>query len=434
MSTPSHRHPEHPHAGRWSVWLGSLVLALAVAPILPATPAGAAPPPGTPVLHQSAELVSHPLGDDSHQGNDVALSADGSTLAVASYTWNIQVSVVVYVRSGDRWRTQTTLTPPTSATRAYYWGSAIAISADGETLAVGDPLATVPVGDTSPYAGSVDLFTRSGQTWRATGRLVAPRPVTEGRFGRDVSLSGDGARVAVGDDLGHAFIADAGSRVVRELPSPAGATSFGRAVAISPDGETIVVGAPPYGLARPRLGGAFVLVDDPVSGWIQRWHLEQPGQGDSFLGLAVAVTDTGTGTGTVVVGDPLTRGVLVFDRRGAGLVRTARFTPQYATQGYELGWSVAVSADGSTVVAGAPSRAAAGGSIPFAGAGYRWVRSPDGWSWAGLLSVARPNIYASQGWSTAISGDGRVVVLGAPELASDRRGLTGAAVVFSAVP
>jgi hypothetical protein len=53
----------------------------------------------------------------------------------------------------------------------------------------------------------------------------------------------------------------------------------------------------------------------------------------------------------------------VFDRRGAALVRTARPAPQYETQGHGLGARVAVSADGSTVVAGGPSRNAAGGSI-----------------------------------------------------------------------
>ena len=429
---PPHRWPPYRHAGRRRVLLGSLMVVLAMAPILPATTAAAAPPPGTPALHQSAELVSQPLGTDSHQGQDVALSADGSTLAVASVTWNLPSAVVVYVRSGDRWLTETTLrSPPTPAGQDNQWADAIAISADGDTLAVGDPRATVLVGGTSlGVAGVVDLFTRSGQTWRAAGRLVEPQPRFAGWFGKDVSLSGDGTRVAVGSS-GHAFIADAGSRLVQELPAPAGATSFGSSVAISPDGETVVVGARGGGAHSPRPGGAFVLVDDPVSGWIQLWHLKaQPGQEGSGFGAAVAVTDTDT---VVVGGNYSHRAVSVYDRRGAALVRTARFTPQYDRQAYGLGASVAVSADGTTVVAGAPTRTA-GGSIINAGAGYRWVRSPGGWSWAGLLSVAHPNAYEYQGWSSTVSSNGRVVVLGAPERTSARRGHTGAAIVFSAVP
>ena len=56
MSAQSYR-----RTGRGWV-LVPLMLLVAGAPALPATTAAAAPPPGTPVLHQSAELVSHPLG------------------------------------------------------------------------------------------------------------------------------------------------------------------------------------------------------------------------------------------------------------------------------------------------------------------------------------------------------------------------------------
>lgn len=427
MSTPS----QHRLARRRRVVMGRVVLGLAIAPILSATTAGAAPPPGTPVLHQTAELVSTPLGAHAHQGQDVALSADGSTLAVAGVAHGSRSAVVVYVRSGDSWLTQTTLRSPLAHDGRHRAGArSIAISADGDTLAVADPAATVQVRHTKHRkAGSVDLFTRSGQTWQAVGRLRAPRPLREGRFGLDVSLSGDGTRLLVGGS-GHAYIGDADSRVVRSLPAPAGSTGFGRSVAISPDGETVVVGAP--GGDGPGPGGAFVIVDDPVDGWIQRWHLEpQPGQEGERFGAAVAVDDADT----VVVGAPSPPyGVSVFDRRGAALVRTARFTPQYDAQGHGLGSSVAVSADGSTVVAGAPSRTAAGGSIANAGAGYRWVRSSGGWSWAGLLSVAHPNANERQGWSIAVTGDGRVVVTGAPGRTSSRLGRTGAAIVFSAVP
>jgi hypothetical protein len=413
------------------VLLGSLLLALAVAPILPTWTAGAAAPPGTPVLHQSAELVSIPLGTNTFQGQDVALSADGSTLAVAGVN-RASLSTVVYVRSGDRWLTQTMLRSPLTFEGQHDNAGGIAISADGDTLAVGAPAVTVSFGDTDlSDAGEVYLFTRSGQTWRAAGRLVAPQPLRSSTFGEDVSVSGDGSRVLVGQ-AGHAYIADTGSLVVRELPAPAGSLSFGGSVAISPDGETAVTGD---GFNPAGDGGAFVLVDDPVRGWIQRWHLEpQPGQDGSF-GFAVAVTDTDTvvvGAPRYDHGPPYTYGVSVFDRRGASLVRTARFTPRYDTQARGLGRSVAVSADGSTVVAGAPYRNGVG-AIRGAGAGYRWVRRPGGWSWAGLLSVAHPHAYEYQGDSTAVSGDGRVVVLGAPLRSSARLGETGAAIVFSAV-
>jgi hypothetical protein len=277
-----------------------------------------------------------------------------------------------------------------------------------------------------PATGVVHLLTRTGQTWRMTGRLVAPQ--LDGSLGGDVSLSSDGTRVAV-TGRGRAYVGDTRrNQVVQELAAPPGAPTLGGPVAISPDGKTVVIGAPEGG-AR-RLGVVSVFVDDPAGGWTRRWRLEeQPGAERSYFGASVAVTDAQT----VVVGAPLHkhRGVSVFDRRGAVLVRTARFTPRYDTQARFLGCDVAVSADGSTVIAGAFGRDTARNRFDHAGAGYRWVRSPDGWSWAGLLSVAHPTAGGDQGWSVAVSADGRAVVLGAPGRRSARRGWTGAAMVFS---
>ena len=236
--------------------------------------------------------------------------------------------------------------------------------------------------------------------------------------------------MAVGGD-GHAYVGDTVSRVVQELPESEGTNPLGRPVAISTDGRKVAVGAPKPGWDR-GFGEVRVLVHSPGGAWSQRWRLEgQPGEESRGFGSSVAITDDLT----VVVGAPVVaRSVSVYDRRGEALVRTARFVPRFDPQAPMLGFSVAVSADGSTVVAGAPERDAAGGSAFLAGAGYRWVRSPGGWSWGGLLSVAQPNHCEAQGHSTAVSRDGRVVVIGAPGRSSAQRGYTGAAIVFSAVP
>jgi hypothetical protein len=72
------------------------------------------------------------------------------------------------------------------------------------------------------------------------------------------------------------------------------------------------------------------------------------------------------------------------------------------------GFSVALSSDGSTAIIGGPSDNSA------VGAAWVFTRSNDVWSQQGDKIVGTGGIYPSQGWSVALSADGKTAIMGGP--------------------
>ena len=157
------------------------------------------------------------------------------------------------------------------------FGKAIALSGDGNTLAIGssdDSNATGINGDqtnnSSAASGAVYVFIRNGSTWSQQAYIKASNTFTEYIFGASVSLSDDGNTLAVGqtgdksnstgvngDDsrywlgnggYGSAFIfTRSGStwsqKAYLKASNPDVYDSFGESVSISGDGMTLAVGA-----------------------------------------------------------------------------------------------------------------------------------------------------------------------------------------------
>ena len=167
-----------------------------------------------------------------HTGIGVALSADGSTLAVgapheSSGSKGINGNqndesaygsgaVYVFTRRGDSWAQQAYIKAARPGSSARF-GSSVALNADGNTLAVGAmweaSSATGINGDENdtsiPQAGAAYIFTRSGTNWSQqaylkasnTGRASSGADDDFGdgdQFGYSLALSGDGNTLAVG--------------------------------------------------------------------------------------------------------------------------------------------------------------------------------------------------------------------------------------------
>lgn len=138
-------------------------------------------------------------GTYDHFGTAVALSGDGRTLAVGAPLEDGQSrdperdigAVYVYVREGGLWRQQVSLT--LSDNRAERWiGISLALSTDGNTLAVG-------ASGNESSGGTTYVFTRSGEDWNVPPvRLKAPDAGRYDRFGQAVALNEGGTLLAVG--------------------------------------------------------------------------------------------------------------------------------------------------------------------------------------------------------------------------------------------
>ena len=86
-----------------------------------------------------------------------------------------------------------------------YSGNALAISGDGNTLAVGAPSVSSAAkginGDQNDHslfgAGAVYVFTRRGDDWVQQAYIKASNPKQSSRFGSTIALSADGNVMAV---------------------------------------------------------------------------------------------------------------------------------------------------------------------------------------------------------------------------------------------
>jgi len=154
-------------------------------------------------------------------GHSVALSGDGSTLAVGAHTEDSNATgvggdqtdnsaansgaVYVFARSGAVWSQQAYVKASNSGWGDWF-GWSVALSADGNTLAVGayqeDSNAKGIDGDQAdnsfPDAGAVYVFTRSGAVWSQQAYVKASNTDVDDIFGWSVALSGDGTTLAVG--------------------------------------------------------------------------------------------------------------------------------------------------------------------------------------------------------------------------------------------
>lgn len=111
------------------------------------------------------------------------ISADGNTLLADDTAANKGKGAdLIYVRSGETWTLATTIAPSHVKGKEAFGGGAL--SADGSTLIAGEG------GETKK--GGVYFFKRSGETWTQQGPVISPKGKGVLNFGQDVAISGDG--------------------------------------------------------------------------------------------------------------------------------------------------------------------------------------------------------------------------------------------------
>ena len=263
-------------------------------------------------------------------------------------------------------------------------GSSVALSGDGNIAVVG--------GRYGDHGGVLAwVFSRSGRVWNQQARLIGTGAV--GGFWQtfSVALSADGNTAIAGgpgdnDHTGAAWVftrsggvwTQQGAKLVGT--GAVGDAQQGRSVALSGDGNTAIVGGP---------------TDDG----------DKPGTVGS--------------TGAVWI---FTRSGGVWTQQGTKLVGTG------AVGGAGQGWSIALSRDGNTAVAGGPY------DNHHIGAAWVFTRSDGVWTQQGTKLVATGVVGVSeQGKSVALSANGNTAVLGAPstDFSTATLTATGAARAFT---
>jgi hypothetical protein len=114
-------------------------------------------------FRQLAKIVGTVDVDDFPQeGFSTASSSDGSTIAIGGPSANSNVGAVwIFIRSGSNWLQQAKLVG-TGVSGFSFQGVSVALSGNGNTLAVGGSADAL-------FIGAVWIFTRTGSSWTQQG-------------------------------------------------------------------------------------------------------------------------------------------------------------------------------------------------------------------------------------------------------------------------
>ena len=351
---------------------------------------------------------------DEQLGWSVALSADGQTALVgapnAGSDYDDDGAAYVYAESGGAWST----TPAATFTGSFdeVLGSSVALSADGQTALVGAPQAG------SDYDGAAYVYAESGGTWSTTPAATFTGSGSS-RLGWSVALSADGQTALVGapqagsDHDGAAYVYAESGGAWSTTPAATFTGAGGHSVALSADGQTALVGS----------GGAAYVYAESGGAWSTTPAATFTGAGGEGLGNSVALSADGR---TALVGAPQAGSdyddgaAYVYAESGGAWSTTpaATFT---GSGGGNLGFSVALSADGQTALVGAPQAGS-----DYDGAAYVYAES--GGTWASTPAATFTGSGSSRlGWSVALSAGGQTALVGAPTAGSSN----GAAYVYT---
>jgi hypothetical protein len=252
--------------------------------------------------------------------------------------------------------------------------------------------------------------------------FVAPAPGPLDIFARNVSLSADGTRLLVSAQFatrdgytrigeGYVYHKSGDAWVLERIfkpAAPANEVYFGRAAAMSRDARWAV-----FMLGQHAPGGyIFERVEDE---WLLRQQLT------GIVTAAESAVFSADGQ-RFAVGYPSAGNfgtVRVYRFTGTLWSLEATLTPAGSHGPIpEFGWSVSFSADGSVLVAGAPSDTQ-GGDV--AGAVYVFRRTNTAWSQIQRIKASNAMTGASFGRSVSTYGDGDEIVIGAWNHAGEGR-------------
>jgi hypothetical protein len=338
---------------------------------------------------QAAYLKGVPLGNNDQFGHSISISADGNTLAIGAPFQGLANSGTVYVFTKTilGWSQQAFLKASNPETDDQF-GSSVALSADGSTLAVGAPFedsgsASNQASESRSAAGAVYVFTRLALNWSQQAYVKASNISVGDQFGTAVSLSANGNVLAIGapfedsgsEDSGAVYVTTrlAGMWAVPQILKAIGASiddQFGSSVSLSADGNTLAVGAPLEEdsnaiISQSDSGAAYIFAK--MLNWSQLAYLKA---------LNVETDD-------------------------------------------RFGTSVSLSSDGTTVAVGAPFEDSDGSSMtnnaaPNSGATYVFAKVAGAWPQQAFLKASNAGTDDQFGFAVSIGGPANRLAVGAP--------------------
>lgn len=354
-------------------------------------------------------------------GDSIALSRDGQILAVGAQFHDgangDEGRVRIYRRNGDLWsQLGVDIDGEAIFDRSGY---SVALSSDGQTVAIG----AVSNDEKGFQAGHVRIYDWNGSAWEQRGNDIDGEAATD-QSGFSVALSSDGETVAIGApgadgiaaNLGHVRVYrwEAGTWNQRgnDIDGEAQLDRSGWSVALSSDGEIVAIGSLASGSTGQFSGQVRIYLWNG-SAWEQLGDAIDGEASGDFAGQSVDLSSDGY---TVAIG---ARGN---DNAGqsAGHARVFRWSgTAWEQMGSAIdgeaefddsGFAVSLSSNGETLAVGAPFNDDGGSDAGHVRI-YYW--SGNAWILLGS-SIDGEAVGDFAGSAVALSGDGQTVAIGVP--------------------
>lgn len=325
-----------------------------------------------------APVVLAPGGtSDSFFGYSVDMTPSGSVIVAGGPTYNGgKGGFQVWQKASGAYSAAQTVAVTSSRTNLAGW--AISMSDDASVVVLGVLMAALDNETESP-PGEAYVFERTGGSYALKATLKSPSPNNEDQYGFDVSVSGDGSKIAVGspgtklqgasemERQGAVFVYRRSQNWInptmvtfpesRELDAVGYSVSFNRAA------DVLFVGIPnrdvyASGGGSSTLNTGVIAVYTGDSLGLQQTISKSDSPAGWKLGYRLASSDDGA---SLLSGQP--RAVVNGQERGTLTVLTGygyktingNWTPSDADESGEFGSAVALNGAGDTGVIGWPS-------------------------------------------------------------------------------
>ena len=336
------------------------------------------------------------------------------------------------------------------------FGRSVAISGDGSTLAIGAP-------GKNGGRGAFYIFQRQPSSWAQAIEVLDPAGIAADNFGRNIAISHDGTVIAVSAASGagavptvYIYSYNSFTNQVALLQTIPGVAAFGFNLAMSATGQYIVISDLS---ATPK---AFVYArQNSCSGLGTTWVLQQTLTTQVAAGASVAISPDGTVIAVgVILTSPSSLGVVYLYNRSNNVWNfNQTVTSSDGVANDQFGIAVALSGNGQYLLVGARNATPSGKAYEFVRRGPTWLqehiflptglgsnfgtslalssdgtvalfgaatsgigaayiafRSPDN-MWAQPFVFAGHTGNAAFGIATALSLDGAFAAVGAPDFA-----------------
>ena len=327
-------------------------------------------------IHKSFKLLASDKGGGDLFGYSVAI--EGNTMVVGAYKedYNDKGAVYVYTKSGNTWSESQKLLA-SDKVGGDEFGRSVAI--EGNTIVVG---AHYENSDGKSNNGAVYVFTKSGNTWSQSQKLLASDKDSSDWFGRSVAI----------------------------------------------EGNTMVVGANGEDSDGKTRNGAVYVYTKSGNTWSESQKLlASDKDSDDWFGDSVAIEGNTMVVGALYedsVGKNNNGAVYVFTNNNNTWSESQKLLASDKDGGDLFGSSVAI--EGNTMVVGAYGEDSDGKNSN--GAVYVFTNNNNTWSQSQKLLASDKDSYDFFGYSVAIEGN--TMVVGAYGEDSDGKNSNGAVYVY----